>query len=308
MILLKILVSGALIVWIVRRADLASVWAALSQASSEWIGLALALQFLGAGIIAVRWRGLLSAKGVDPGFAYLFRSMLAAAFFRQFLPSIIGGDAIRGYDAWRAGATPGLSAISLLIDRLLGLTALALFVLIAIGLSDELSNRVPQAGLWVSAGMAGLLAVLVIMLRGRSETPKRLDQPSVRPPSILRGKLTAINDAMSAYRGEHRIISRAFALSVLLQINVVTSYWALGKSLGLGLNYPDFYVFVPLAVFVMMAPITINGVGLREAAFIFLLSAWSIPEPAALAFAWLEYASFLAFGLIGGVVYSLRPR
>ncbi len=63
---------------------------------------------------------------------------------------------------------------------------------------------------------------------------------------------------------------------------------------------------MPIAIFVMMLPVTINGIGLREAVFVTLLGYWSVSKPVAIAFAWLEFAGFLAFGLIGGVVYALR--
>jgi hypothetical protein len=40
--------------------------------------------------------------------------------------------------------------------------------------------------------------------------------------------------------------------------------------------------------------------------FVTLLGYWSVSKPVAIAFAWLEFAGFLAFGLIGGAIYMLR--
>ncbi|MEM7644510.1 MAG: lysylphosphatidylglycerol synthase domain-containing protein, partial [Pseudomonadota bacterium] len=95
-------------------------------------------------------------------------------------------------------------------------------------------------------------------------------------------------------------------LSILLQINVVTFYWILSQSLDLDVPYAAFYAIVPIAIFAMMAPFTINGIGIREAVFIFLLGLWGIDPSLALAFAWIEFATVLAAGLLGGVVYMLR--
>lgn len=303
---IKISVSVALMTWILSGADLAAVWAALKNASFEWIAIAVAMQFLGGGIIAFRWAGLLSVRDVTPGVAYLYRSVLVAGFVRQFLPSIIGGDAVRGYDAWRAGAKPGFAAVSLVVERMLGLVALAIFVLIAAMASDELARRVPDAPILVGAGLATLAAILAVLVLGGGRPLRALHRLVARAPAGLRGKIEAATGAFGAYRGQSKAVFRAFALSILLQVNVVTYYWVLGQSLGFDLSYWDFYILAPLAIFVMMAPVTINGIGLREAAFVFLLAAWGVDKPAALAFAWLEFGVILTMGLVGGVVYMAR--
>ena len=108
------------------------------------------------------------------------------------------------------------------------------------------------------------------------------------------------------YQGKPQALWRGLGLSVLLQINVVTFYWALSQALGLEINYGSWFVIAPIAIFVMMIPLSINGIGVREAIFIFLLSQWDVTNSTALALAWLEYGIFLAFGLVGGLVYMLR--
>ncbi|MEM8753901.1 MAG: lysylphosphatidylglycerol synthase transmembrane domain-containing protein [Pseudomonadota bacterium] len=303
---LKIGVSAALIAWILSDADLAAVWASLAAVDPGWLALALASQVVGAALIAFRWGGLLALKGVAPGFPYLLGSTVSASFFRQFLPSIVGGDAIRGYDAWRAGASPGLAAVSLVVDRLLGLTALAVFALIALSLFEPLNAAVPGVRLWVALGLVCVVGALALMLIPGLRAPRPILALHAAAPSAITRRVDAVVEAVGAFRGEGGGVLRAFGLSLLIQINVVSSYWLLSQALGLGIDYADFYVIVPVAVFVMMAPITINGVGLREAIFIFLLAIWGIGEPQALAFAWLEYAVYLVFGLAGGVVYALR--
>ena len=100
---IRLAISLLLIGYILSRADLGAVAAALRAIDPRWLGVALLLQLLGPAIIALRWSRLLAAKGVTPGWPYLYVSTLVSTFFRQFLPSIVGGDVIRGYDAWRAG-------------------------------------------------------------------------------------------------------------------------------------------------------------------------------------------------------------
>ena len=90
-------------------------------------------------------------------------------------------------------------------------------------------------------------------------------------PEKITAKLSKTAAAMKVYRGANGVFGRAAGLSILLQVNVVTFYWMLAQSLSLGVPYFAFYTIVPLAIFIMMVPISINGIGLRETAFVFLL-------------------------------------
>ncbi|WP_281826344.1 lysylphosphatidylglycerol synthase transmembrane domain-containing protein [Jannaschia rubra] len=293
---LKIAICAGLLLWIVMSADLAAVWAVMSKADPLLLVLAVAMQVLGAAIVALRWQRLLAVRGVTPGFRYLWTSTVSAFFFRQFLPSVVGGDAIRSYDAWRAGATPGFTALSLVVDRLFGLLTLIGFAAVAAVSMRRVVEGLP--GLWLTTGIAlaivgGGLALL--MLPGQIPLP-------ARSPARLR----RIVEGMRAFDGARGIVGPCLGLSILLQVNVVTFYWVLSQALGLGVPYGAFYAIVPIAIFAMMAPFTINGIGVREVVFIFLLGLWGVDESMALAFAWTEFAVILAAGLIGGAVYAIR--
>lgn len=305
MTLVKVVASLGLITWIVSTANLSDVFEALKAVDVKWLVFAVALQFVGAGILSFRWKGLLDVQGVSPGWPYLYKSTLVANFFRQFLPSIIGGDVIRGHDAWKAGAPWPVALMSLLLDRLLGLLALALLAMVAVLFSDELSEKLPSLRWWLAAAFVGLSLVLSFLLLPRRAGAAQISIPSFVPGKVA-AKLSSIGEAMTMYKGNPLGLWRGLGLSVLLQANVVTFYWALSQALGLEIDYTSWFVIAPIAIFVMMIPLSINGIGVREAIFIFLLSQWGVENSTALALAWLEYGIFLLFGLVGGLVYMLR--
>ena len=303
---LKLVVSLSLFAWIVSRTELQPVLAAMSGVDPRWLLAAFLSQFVGAAIIALRWQGLLAVRAVEPGYAFLLKSTLASLFFRQFMPSVIGGDALRGHDAWRAGASPGFALVSLLVDRLLGLLALALFALLALLIFGSIAVELSGVLLPISLGIAGLVAVLALLFVQAAPGARRLEALRARLPRQVATKVGDLVAGFRVYRGHGRVLGRVFLLSVLLQVNVVTFYWMLSQALGLDVPYTAFYAIVPLAIFVMMVPITINGIGLRETMFVFLLGLWSVEEGPALAFAWLEFGLVLAVGAFGGLVYLFR--
>ena len=289
----KILVVAVLMVWIVRNAETESVFSAMRQANLPLVVLALAMQILGAAIMAARWRLLLQVQDVSPSFAYLFTSTVSAFFFRQFLPSVVGGDAIRSVAAWRAGADPGFAALSLVADRLFGLLALLLFLIGASFFMMQIAADLP--GLWGGLAAAGAIVgggLLFLMAPG-----------SIRLPAKTPAKIDRVVRATRVFAGSHRIVPACLGLSILLQVNVVTFYWVIGHALGLEVPYAAYYVIVPIAIFVMMVPFSINAIGIREVIFIYLLGVWGVDSDLALAFAWAEFGIILCAGLLGGIVY-----
>lgn len=291
--LLKAVASIGLVYFILQRAEIDAVWRAMAGIAPGPIGLAVVCQLLGPAIIAMRWRGLLGHHGLHPGWPYLYRSVLVSGFFRQFMPSTIGGDVIRGYDAWRAGASKSLALMSLIVDRLAGLLALLTLAMMALLLSPEIEQRVPGLR-WMGLALLAALVALAVMLA----RPRRAGAAS--------GRLGKIGAALALYHGAMPALLRAAALSLLLQVNVITFYWALGLALGLPVSYADFYVIAPVAILVMMLPISINGIGVREGVFVLLLAQWGVQASDALALAWLEFGIFLLFGCLGGVLFALR--
>ena len=69
-----------------------------------------------------------------------------------------------------------------------------------------------------------------------------------------------------------------------------------------------FFLVVPIATVITMLPISINGIGLRENAFVFLLGTLGskADRPDTIALAWLAYGIIVILGLIGCIVYILR--
>src|SRR5581483_2208472 len=85
---------------------------------------ALALYFGAIILGAVKWQILVKAQAIDTSLGALLSFSLMGLFFGNIMPSNIGGDVVRAYDLARV--TQGraeAAAISVLVDRLMGLCA-----------------------------------------------------------------------------------------------------------------------------------------------------------------------------------------
>jgi hypothetical protein len=134
-LLLRLAVGGGLLVAILFRVD-------LSQADVHW-GLATALtlvagvavQLLAQALSAERWRLIMAAGrtgGGAPRWSYLFRLYLIGNFFSIFLPTSIGGDAIRVVAVAPSAGGKVRGAVGILLDRLFGVAALGCYLVLGL--------------------------------------------------------------------------------------------------------------------------------------------------------------------------------
>jgi glycosyltransferase 2 family protein len=304
--LLAIATSAVLLGWILTQTSFTSIFAAIGNASLPGLLAAYAVTF-GAAVISVyRWRLLLRAQGATLPGRFLMQSYMIGFFFNNFLPSTVGGDASRAYDCYRAtGGNQGAMS-SVLVDRLLGLLALATLALVCLPLATPVAAHLPGLSLWLGFAALGVAALIGAIFF--APPSQRLAPAAASLPLRLRRGLAVVAAAFDLYRGRWRTLLAAFALSLLLQLSVVLYYILVAEALGLSVPKLDFGLIVPLVLFIVMLPISLNGLGLRENAFAVILGFYGVATADAVALAWLVYAGTLLFTLIGGLVYATRRR
>jgi glycosyltransferase 2 family protein len=304
MTVVRVGVSAALIVWILRKAPLGEVLEAFRSADLRYVLLSIAISPLGYLSSVSRWRLLIRSQGGDATFWFLVRSFVVGIFFNNLLPSTIGGDAIRAYDTSRSGVGRAAAVAIVIVDRFIGLLALMLFAGIGLLLSGHLTDRVPALYGWVAGGALamGLIAALLFV-------PWR--RPSRRAPDLLARlgpRFKKVSDAIFSFQGKGSVLARAFGWSLFLQTLVVLNGWLLAKALHVPIPLPYFFVIVPIAVFVMMIPVSINAIGVRENVWAFFFTAFGVASAKGVAVAWLDYGIVLIHALVGGAIYAWSRR
>jgi hypothetical protein len=235
--------------------------------------------------------------------SFALKSVMVGIFFNNFLPSTIGGDAMRAYDSYRY-AKRGGPMTSVIVDRLLGLLVLTLFALLSVPFTPQLASRVPLMPLWVAGG--GLLLLGLAWSVFFTPRLRALDGVLDRLPAAVAKTARRVLGAFAAYRGQRAVLARAFGWSVLLQTSVIIQYAIMARALGLEIPAHHFFLIVPLALFIMMVPVTVNGIGVRESVFALFFATYGIASADAIAYAWLVYLGVVILGLVGAVVYALR--
>jgi hypothetical protein len=298
-------VSAALLYVVLRSIDLAAFWERVRGMNPAWLVLAL-IAYAGQQMIGVwRWDRLLRAQHVEVARRTLTESIWVSMFFNNFLPSNIGGDVVRIKDTAPAAGSKTLATTVVLVDRALGLTAL--LVVAATGaLAAWLSGTyVPGSRwLWLACGLIVAAAILVIAMPdfvGHLLAPARaLNRPWVTE------RAQRLEDAVLRFGKAPSVLVGAFGAAIVVQLTVVAFYLLTAKGLSVQLPTLLGAVLIPVSLAVQLAPISINGFGVREAVFAFFFRRFGLPADAAVALSLVSTGMVMGLSLVGGLLFVKR--
>jgi hypothetical protein len=303
---IKFAISAALIVWILQGVDLEEIFDMIGAANVFILLFAFLFKLSGYLISAIRWRILLRAQGADATIPFLISSYWVGFFFNNILPSSIGGDVVRIYDSWRAGAERATALTIVFVDRFLGVLALMLITLVMLLIPSQLTSGLPLSWLAVLLGLIGMVVLCWLIF----VTPRSLSDLVSRFQISFLQKINAtlikIATAFEVFQQKKGALIKGLLLSLALQVNVILYHYIVAVSLHLDVPFYSYFITIPVITLITTLPISINGIGVRENLFIFFFAMFSVPKTEAFAYSLLLYGILLIQGLIGGLVYALR--
>jgi glycosyltransferase 2 family protein len=305
---LKIVISVGLVVWAFAKIDLKQVGAQLATANLWFVLAALALFEVAIIVNGLKWQVLLRAQGVRVPFRPLLQFLFTGFFFNNFLPANVGGDVIRGYGLARYTDRAADAAVSVIVDRIVGLIAYMSTAFVAAIIAVNLrSGQGLQELEWVAfvallallAGFATLLSRRVRAVLSRFFTLRWL--------SPLAPLWNRISNAFDAYRFQYGALALAFGLGLLGLVCTTFVNWLLSQSMGGLMPLSTIFLLNPLIALVLMLPISIGGIGVSQAAYPFFYGLAGVPPSHALAVSLLMQA-IMIIGSLPGAVFWLRGR
>jgi hypothetical protein len=305
----KIAVSIVLLSILFSKIDVEKLWASARRGSVTWLLVALAIYGVSVVASVWRWAQLLDAQRVHLPRARLMGSFLVASFFNNFLPSNIGGDVVRIADTARAARSKTVATMVVLTDRVLGVMALVLVAAIGATVAGRVHPAaMPIWPVWLWAGFlvgAAASAPAVLAPAGFG----RLLQPlTVFHPEWVGDRIDKLIAALARFREEPGAIGGCFAGAVFVQATMVVFYFAVSYALHLNLAISDLAVIVPISFVVQLLPVSLNGFGVREAAFSVYFSRIGHPIESALLLSLVAQMLIIAFSTSGAFVYVSRRR
>jgi len=299
--LVKLTVSSVLLSILFWRVDRAAFLRSLQTLPLSLLLGCGALYVLGYVISILRWQRLLRAESIHLSLWRLGLVYFQGAFFNLFLPTVIGGDIVRGYLIYKLTRGNDASIASILVDRLAGFAALMLIAVTALTLAYGTLNDPPVA-LAILTVVACFTGVMIVLLNGRLTT-RVSGVLSVIGLARFQAKLHGLVDAVQRYRRHHRALAQAFLLSALLQALIIVTYYLIGVGLNLGVPLLYFFLFVPLITAVSMLPVSVAGLGVREGGVIYFFGKVGVDAATALGMSLVWFSLTLLVSSLGGLAF-----
>jgi hypothetical protein len=304
--ILKVVVTFGLYAAVFYKVDRSAMWTKLGSAQLEWVALGVLCYAAGQWTSAWRWWILLPPVRLAVPFLRMVAFYFVGMFFNMFLPTIVGGDAVKAILLTRETGAPARSTVSVFMERNVGLLALFVIATSAAWLAPPV-RVLGLPVLWLVVLLfAGFIGANIVIFNPRAyRVVDRLI--ALTPMATMRSRASSFYDALLPYRRAPGPLAASIALSFLFQGVVILVVFLNAKALSQDVPVLQLAVFVPLISLAGMLPVSVNGLGLREALYVLLFGRIGTPADVALLMALLYFAVTLIASLPGGIVYMLQP-
>lgn len=308
--LAKLAVSVGLIWFLLSRLLLDEITDSMHDPHWGWLLGALAVYAVSAFGGAQQWSWLLKRAGIAAPGSEIRRLYFIGLFFNNFLPANIGGDAWKIVDLGRQERRHLGVFCATLLDRIIGLMALLLVGSLVLAVASGVDIPLPRRALLLPVLLVVLAAGLAFLLSRRLR--KRLPAVARRVGlDGVAGRLEDLVGELGRYRPHVRWLNGLLVFSVGVQFLRLATHLLVARGLGYDLSPTQnvqLLVLIPLLAMVLMLPVTINGIGLRESVSANLLIWAGLAAPHAVGMEVVAYLVQVAFSLQGGVLLWLGRR
>jgi hypothetical protein len=115
-------------------------------------------------------------------------------------------------------------------------------------------------------------------------------------------------DSIRKYAAHSPQLLAVLFCSLGVQALRVFQAFYLGRGLGLDAPLAAYFAFIPLILLIMLLPVTVNGLGTSQAAFVWFFARVGVASAAAFALSVLFVALGIVGNLPGAVLYAAGSR
>ena len=291
--IIKILISIGVLTFLFYKVDYALFWENLLKIKASIFIAAFAILLIQCALSTLKWKVILSAESKDIPYLYLLKSYLIGNFISLFLPSSFGGDIYRVYSLKDYSQDYFKNTSSVLFDRITGLFALLSISILSFAIFSRSVIDLRVIVIYVF----GIIIFWAITAQRVLDYFEKFKSKLIEFPwRILK--------SFRQYRRNYKILLSCLILSFIFQSNIVFLNKIYTVALQMDVNIGYLFTVIPLVYLTEALPISINGLGVREGAFVFFMKQIGITTEQGLALGILVISMrYLFTMLIGGSLF-----
>lgn len=273
----------------------------LARSDVGLLAVALAINVLAIVISTLKWARLIRITCGPIAFWQLLRAYWIGTFFNNYLPSSVGGDVARVLTLGPV-VSSSAAAASVVAERMTGVIALA--VLSAICLLLQPPGRLHLTwSLWLLIGVVLGVSVLLCTGGGRLIAFGTHLARSSRLFARVLSKLSNLANALGAYRRTPGEVTIAFVWSFAFYATLAVFQFTLLRAVGSTIGFAQAALVAPLIPLLSLLPVTANGLGIAEGAFVIFYTHLGVAPDQAFAAALLRRLVTIFIAVPGGLMW-----
>lgn len=297
------LVFLGFLIWIFRK-DIPDIVGALKGVAPLYFFMAVLFNVASLVTVSQRLRMILKVQDLRISLGESVYLNFIGSFFNNFLPTAIGGDLVKAYYATKKSARKLESFSAVFFDRFFGFLSIGLLAFFGI---IFMNGRIRDPKLfWGCLVFSAVVLVAFILFFNKSIT-KAIFSRVLHLPAFQNGSRSRkLYNALNAYKEHKTIVMKVILISLLAQVISVVALYCIVRSISQEISFFNLLLVTPLVAVASMLP-SINGLGVREGAFVIFLGEF-ISKENAVAVSILFLAMVLIMSFIGGVLYLFSGK
>lgn len=296
---LRLFVTSGLLIILFKFIPYQKLLQIYKDSRKEYIFLGLLIFFISLNIGILRWKYILFCLGIRLPLKEAFYSFFCGLFFNLFFSSFIAQDLFRGFSiVYRYKELEKVTA-SLFMDRYSGTIALSFLSFFSLFLKPKLIYRREV----IIPVMFIFSATLFVYLSIFNKRIFKLFLNLFKKNFSLVEKIKKFHHQFYFFKKKPYLFLKIMIFSFLIQIFTCFSFFIISKAFYLDLNLIYFFTLVPVVTAISLIPITIAGLGTREAASVYFFSFLGVEKSIALGISLVNFFFWVFTAFLGGIIY-----
>jgi uncharacterized protein (TIRG00374 family) len=302
--IIKILIGSGLVAYFVLSNDMAAIWQNFREITpSVWLTVT-ALWAVSVLVLAKKWQLLL------PTYRYknLLTINLISNFYTLVLPGQLVSEAIKAYILGKQEQELEKVSASVVVDKIASLVALMLLGTGGLFLARQNFEK-DLFVVFIGVTFLIILALFIINVPVVDRLLTAVLAFIHRKIRIL-GKITNMllkaKDCWREYSRDWKTIVKCVLLGGVFHLLSCLTALSFSNAVGADVAYIDWFWIYAIMSVVLLLPVTIGGIGLREGTLIGMLGLLDVPPEKALSISFGFFGFYIIRAVVGGVLEMLR--
>lgn len=259
---IKLVISVALVVWLIEQVDWEIVGNQLINISPQFLVLYVVCQLLGNLISAKKWQIIASYKGLAFSLRESFFVYVSGTFINNFLPSTIGGDAYRGLWLAKRSGAKAAALSTVVFDRFIGLWTIALLALL---FGARMFPEFRESTTFVTMLSAIVIFFVVDIAITYAYCQPWFNELITRLPFH---KLKRFFEEIISYTRKDIWLRTSLWSALFALVGIGLANFFLFQAIDSEIRFLPYLSLAFLVVIVSSIPVSINNIGIKEWAYI----------------------------------------